>query len=105
MTVSMTQGGDPRDNGIAERVHRTLKTEFRYGQRKGYVSFKEVKEIINRNIEKYNNIRPHASIDYLTPTQAYCLEGPLKKKWKNVDWKKRKKRKKKTIILEDLYQY
>ncbi|WP_409013065.1 hypothetical protein [Dyadobacter sp. SG02] len=29
----------------------------------------------------YNNLRPHASIGYLTPNQAHRRSGPLPLKW------------------------
>ena len=100
----MVQTGDPRDNGIAERMHRTLKTEFLYGKPKGFLSTAAASETMEKNIEAHNNIRPHASVDYLTPTQAHCLEGKIHKRWKAPDWKNRKSRKKE-INLEEYYEF
>ncbi|MBT30696.1 MAG: transposase, partial [Thalassobius sp.] len=57
--ISMVQSGDPRDNGIAERMHRTLKTEFLYGKPKGFLSTAAASDTMEKNIEAYNNIRPH----------------------------------------------
>ena len=58
--ISMVQSGDPRDNGIAEWIHRTLKTEFLYGKPKGFRSLKEATRVMKKNIEAYNEIRHHA---------------------------------------------
>jgi len=102
--ISMVQSGDPRDNGIAERIQRTLKSEFLYGKPKGFRSLKEATRVMKKNIEAYNDVRPHASVDFLTPTQAHGLEGKIPKRWKRPDWKNRKKRKKE-IILEDYYVF
>jgi len=102
--ISMVQSGDPRDNGIAERIHRTLKTEFLYGKPKGFRSLREATRVMKKNIGAYNDVRPHASIDFLTPTQAHGLEGKIKKRWKRPDWKNRKRRKKE-IVLEDYYEF
>ena len=102
--ISMVENGDPRDNGIAERIHRTLKSEFLYGKPKGFRSLKEATEVMSRNIAAYNDVRPHASVDFLTPSQAHCLEGKIEKRWKYPDWENRKKRKKE-IVLEDYYEF
>ena len=102
--ISMVQSGDPRDNGIAERIHRTLKSEFLYGKPKGFRSLREATRVMKKNIEAYNEVRPHASVDFLTPAQAHSMEGEIKKRWKKPDWKNRKKRKKE-IILEDYYEF
>ncbi|MGV3587840.1 MAG: hypothetical protein ACO1OF_12610, partial [Adhaeribacter sp.] len=38
-------------------------------------------------IQAYNNLRPHASCDYLTPSQAHQQQGPLKKRWRKYERK------------------
>ena len=37
----------------------------------------------------YNNNRPHASCDYLTPEQAHHQHGVLKKRWRTYKSKTR----------------
>ncbi|TCC81517.1 IS3 family transposase, partial [Pedobacter hiemivivus] len=68
IAVSMTENGDPYENAIAERVNGILKAEFDlYGAQTG---LRETTRKIRDNIQTYNQIRPHASCDYLTPEQA-----------------------------------
>lgn len=79
--ISMTQNGDPRDNAIAERVNGILKTEWLNDEIiKGLSDAqRRVAEVINI----YNNRRPHLSLNYKTPAQAYLEEGLQKRVWKN----------------------
>lgn len=80
IAVSMTENGDPYENAIAERVNGILKAEFGlYGAQTG---LRETMGKIRENIQIYNQIRPHASCDYLTPEQAHLKKGQLKKRWK-----------------------
>lgn len=80
IAVSMTENGDPYENAIAERVNGILKTEFDlYGAQQG---LRETTRKIRDNIQTYNQLRPHASCDYLTPEQAHLKAGELKKRWK-----------------------
>jgi transposase InsO family protein len=99
--ISMTENGDPYENALAERVNRTIKSEFElYSARKGQ---KETANKIRASIDAYNGSRPHSSIDFLTPEQAHQCSGPLKKHWKS----KTERRKNKVCItgleLPDLY--
>jgi transposase InsO family protein len=81
IAISMTQSGSPYDNSLAERVNGTIKNDF--FPKRIYRDHTEAKEQISRIIVKYNEIRPHDSIDYLTPQQAHEKEGPINKRWKN----------------------
>ena len=79
--ISMTQNGDPYENALAERVNGIIKAEFNlYSSSLG---FKETGKIVDRSIKSYNELRPHASCDYLTPQQAHLKSGKLEKRWKN----------------------
>lgn len=78
--ISMTEKGDPRENAIAERVNGILKDEL---LDQGYQNFKEAREGIERAVSIYNHLRPHSSVDYLTPAEAHMHTGELKKRWKN----------------------
>jgi putative transposase len=85
IAVSMTENGDPYENAIAERVNGILKAEFDlYGAQ---TSLRETTRKIRDNIQTYNQIRPHASCDYLTPEQAHLKHGELKKRWKPKKYK------------------
>lgn len=67
--ISMTQNGDPYENALAERIHRTLKEEFL--QYYVYGNYEQAKEAVARAIHLYNRKRPHLSLDFLTPDQMY----------------------------------
>ena len=85
IAISMTENGDPYENAIAERVNGILKAEFDlYGPQMG---LRETTGKIRNNIQIYNEIRPHASCDYLTPEQAHLKNGLLKKRWKPKKYK------------------
>ena len=80
MAISMTQSGNPRDNAIAERVNGILKMEFldkKYDNIN--IAYKAVKDAISI----YNTVRPHSSLDMLTPDKAHQTTGPLKRRWRN----------------------
>ena len=81
IVISMTNNGDPYENAIAERVNGIIKSEFNlYNTQFG---FEETSALIQKTIEAYNQLRPHASCDYLTPSQAHQKSGTFKKRWKN----------------------
>lgn len=84
--ISMTQSGDPRENSLAERVNGILKDEL---LEKQYQNFGQAQKAIAASISVYNHIRPHSSIDMLTPVEAHLREGELKRRWKNY-YSKRK---------------
>lgn len=57
------------DNVIIERWFRSLKTEYVYINE--YASPRELRNGVEAYIRDYNNIRPHQSLDYETPTAVY----------------------------------
>jgi putative transposase len=77
--ISMTENGDPYENAIAERVNGILKTEFALC--KTFQNFDEAKQAVDEAIRKYNELRPHASCDYMTPAVAHQKNGLLQKRW------------------------
>ncbi|HYX07360.1 MAG TPA: IS3 family transposase [Bacteroidales bacterium] len=81
--ISMTENGDPLENPIAERINRTIKEEFTEERYLSFRNISEGKEKIKGWVEFYNEERPHRSIEMLTPSKAYQLNGELKKMWKN----------------------
>lgn len=93
-TISMTEKGDPLENAVAERMNGILKQEWLY-----YTELKDIddaREQIRNAIDFYNNERPHASINMMTPAEAQDYEGEIKRKWKNYY----KKRNKESIVEE-----
>ena len=79
--ISMTEGGNPLDNAIAERINGILKVEWLYEM--NFRTKKQVKAQVRKVINIYNTERPHSSIDMLTPEQAHKRSGKLKRHWKN----------------------
>jgi hypothetical protein len=54
-----------------------------------YQNHEEAKSILASNIEVYNNRRPHASLNYLTPSAAHEMTGDFIKQWKHYPYLKR----------------
>lgn len=79
--ISMTESGDPKENAESERINSTIKNEFLKG--KVFHDISEASHAIAKAIETYNTIRPHMSIDYMTPQEARECTGPLKKRWRS----------------------
>lgn len=81
MPISMTENGDPYENALAERMNGILKTEFNlYNSQLG---FEQTSKLIAKSINAYNQLRPHASCDYMTPEQTHLQSAQLNKRWKN----------------------
>jgi transposase InsO family protein len=60
--------GEPRENGYAERLVRTIKEEEVYLA--DYQNFADAKGNIRRFLEDvYNRKRIHSSLGYLTPVE------------------------------------
>lgn len=95
--ISMTQDGDPRDNAIAERVNGILKTEWLYDDH--FKGFQDAYARVAQVINLYNNKRPHLSLNYQTPAQAYLETGAQVRVWKNY-YKSNKPEEVATIIAE-----
>lgn len=86
IAISMTENGDPYENALAERVNGIIKEEFSLHH--SGTGFDDTRKKIAESIRAYNEIRPHASCDYLTPEQAHLRTGDLAKRWKNKNIKK-----------------
>jgi putative transposase len=80
VAISMTESGNPRDNAIAERVNGILKMEF---LKENYDNINAAHLNIKQAIHIYNNLRPHSSVDMLTPERAHGMTGIIKRRWKN----------------------
>lgn len=78
--ISMTEKGDPYENAIAERVNGILKGEFRLNA--DFKTRDDALLSVEKSIYTYNYKRPHMSCNNLTPFEAHCQSGELKKLWK-----------------------
>ncbi|KQR67670.1 hypothetical protein ASF92_18525 [Pedobacter sp. Leaf176] len=67
--ISMNQTGSPYDNAIAERVNGILKMELNLYE--VFKSYKQASKAVESAVERYNNIRLHASCDYQTPENVH----------------------------------
>ena len=81
--ISMTQTGDPLENAVAERIHRTIKEEFTTDREINFSTIAEAKTNIKKFIDFYNQQRPHRSIQWCTPNEAHKRKGTLKRVWKS----------------------
>jgi putative transposase len=81
--ISMTETGDPLENAVAERIHRTIKEEFTTDREINFSSIAEAKTNIRKFIDFYNQHRPHRSIQWYTPNEAHKRKGTLKRVWKS----------------------
>ena len=77
--ISMTESGDPKDNAVAERINGIIKNELLKDI--AFFSIDEVRTAVEKAVDFYNNERPHMSLDWLTPSEAAKMEGPIEKKW------------------------
>ena len=77
----MTENGDPKENAIAERINSTMKNELLKGMR--FRSVEEAREAVGKAVHFYNNMRPHMSVDMMTPAQAARCHGEIVKWWKS----------------------
>lgn len=83
--ISMSEKSDPLENAIAERVNGILKDEL---LEKRFESFAQAQRAVAEAVIVYNNLRPHLSIEMLTPVEAHMREGLLKRLWKTTSWGK-----------------
>ena len=59
--------GSPWENGFNERFNGSLRAELL--NLESFDSIVEAQIVINKFVQTYNNIRPHASLNYQTPIQ------------------------------------
>jgi putative transposase len=80
INISMTENGDPYENAIAERVNGILKDEYELSET--FSDYHSALEAVKTAVYKYNNKRPHRSVDMMFPVEAHTQNGVLKKHWK-----------------------
>lgn len=68
--ISMSEKGNPYENAVAERVNGILKEEFMLGE--SFKTKEAAYQAVREAIKTYNELRPHMSINYLTPNQKYA---------------------------------
>jgi putative transposase len=78
--ISMTQSGSPYDNALAERVNGILKMEF--DLERTFKSLTRATAVVGHAIDKYNNLRLHASCDFKTPEYTHTLGKTTEKQQK-----------------------
>jgi putative transposase len=77
--ISMTETGDPLENPVAERINGIIKNEYL----KHYPITDQLSamQLVEHTVFKYNEQRPHQSINMLTPEIVHQLKLPVNKKW------------------------
>ena len=80
MVISMTEGGDPRDNPVAERVNGTVKNEYLYPLQ---VGMSGLSHKVHKAMRLYNTERPHLSLNMNTPEHVYRTGCETHRLWKN----------------------
>src|SRR5580658_5336132 len=58
----------PEENGLIERVHRTLREEL---EGESLTNLLEAEKVFGRVVRRYNDERLHSSLGYLTPKDYY----------------------------------
>jgi transposase InsO family protein len=74
IAISMTQNGSPYENAKAERINGILKSEL--GLHQTFNNYSEAAAGVAKAISTYNQMRPHMSLNMLTPQQVHQLNQP-----------------------------
>ena len=67
---SLSAEGCPYDNAVAEATYKIFKTEFAFNRR--FKNFEKLELELFDNVNWYNNIRIHGSLNYKSPVE-YCM--------------------------------
>lgn len=77
--ISMTESGDPLENPIAERINGIIKHEYlTYCKINDHIQAMEQLKYI---VDRYNNERPHQSINMLTPDLVHQNQILVNRRW------------------------
>ena len=68
--ISMSEKGNPYENAVAERINGILKEEFLLDQI--FKTKQDIIKAVKEAIASYNELRPHMSLNYMTPNQKYA---------------------------------
>lgn len=77
------QPGRPQQNGIHERMHRTLKDWIRRHPRS---SLQAQQRCFNEFRREFNNVRPHESLGQKTPSTAYRPYRPWATRQRSIEY-------------------
>lgn len=77
--ISMTENGDPLENPIAERINGILKDE--YLRHYPLTNIEQVSELLTDVVDRYNRLRPHQSINLVTPDVVHEKQLLINKTW------------------------
>jgi len=77
--ISMTENGDPLENPIAERINGIIKNE--YLKHHSITNQSNAMELLEKIVSKYNQQRPHQSINMLTPELVHQQKLLVNRKW------------------------
>ena len=77
--ISMTENGDPLENPVAERINGIIKNE--YLKHHTITNQTNAMQILERVVVKYNQQRPHQSINMLTPELVHHHRLLVNRKW------------------------
>jgi transposase InsO family protein len=64
---STSRKGNPCDNAVAESMFKIIKTEF--VRKRTFASLEDFNQKFSKWAKKYNNVRIHGSLGYLTPAE------------------------------------
>lgn len=67
--ISMTESGDPLENAVAERVNGIIKNEYLIHYK--IDDMQQGTDLMSDIVNRYNELRPHQSIDMNTPNVAH----------------------------------
>ena len=79
--ISMTESGDPLENAVAERINGILKMEWLNAE--DFYDIDQARKRVSEVVSVYNSQRPHMSLNYMTPDEAYNMQGIIPRRWKN----------------------
>jgi putative transposase len=77
--ISMSENGDPLENPIAERINGIIKDE--YLKHYPIINQSEAMELMEIIVERYNQKRPHQSINMLTPEVVHQQKILVNRRW------------------------
>ena len=66
---SLSAKGTPIDNAVAEAMYKVFKTEFVFGE--NFDNMNDFQLKLFDYVNWYNNVRPHGSLCYMTPNEAF----------------------------------
>lgn len=72
--ISMTEGSDPYENALAERMNRTIKEEFLVVEK--FRDYQLLQKTVAESIDIYNMERPHLSCGMQNPAEVHKKINP-----------------------------